>query len=89
MLAVPVIEMIAVVVITAVGGGWFLLREISSQLRTLRQELENKMDGGMKKLEDGQIDLGRQVAALGRQVARLEGLFDGLRRPLPEESRAA
>ena len=110
MLAVPVIEMIAVVVITAVGGGWFLLREISSQLRTLRQELENKMDGGMqqlgnrmdggmqqlenrmdgrmKQLEDGQIDLGRQVAALGRQVARLEGLFDGLRRPLPEESRA-
>ena len=63
--------------------------QISSQLRTLRQELENQMDGRMKKLEDGQIDLGRQVAALGRQVARLEGLFDGLRRPLPEESRAA
>ena len=94
------IEIIAGVAVTVIAGGWFLLREISSQLRTLRQELENKMDGGMqqlenkmdgrmKKLEDGQIDLGRQVAALGRQVARLEGLFDGLRHPLPEESRAA
>ena len=42
------------------------------------QKLENRL----RKLEDGQVDL-------GRQIARLEGLLDGLRSPLPEESRAA
>ena len=87
------LEIIAGVAVTVIGGGWFLLREISSQLRALRQELEEKMDSKiqqledrmdrrMQKLEDGQI-------ALGRQIARLKGLFDGLRQPLPEESRAA
>ena len=109
------LEIIAGVAVTVIGGGWLLLREISSQLRALRQELEEKMDsklqqledrmdgrmqkledrmdgrmqeledrmgGRMQKLEDGQI-------ALGRQIARLEGLFDGWRQPLPEEPRAA
>ena len=97
------LEIIAGFAVTVIGGGWFLLREISSQLRALRRELEEKMDskiqqledrmggrmqkledrmgGRMQKLEDGQI-------ALGRQIARLEGLFDGLRQPLPEEPKA-
>ena len=90
---VSLLEIIAGVAVTVIGGGWLLLREISSQLRALRQELEEKMDskiqqledrmdGRMQKLEDGQI-------ALGRQIARLEGLFEGLRQPLPEEPRAA
>ena len=73
---------IAGVAVTVIGIGWFLLREISSQLRALRQGFEEKMDSKIQQLEDGQI-------ALGRQIARLEGLFDGLRRPFPEKPRAA
>lgn len=105
------LEIIAGVAVTVIGGGWLLLREISSQLRALRQELEekmdsklqqlegrmdsklqqleNRMDGRMQKLEDGQKKLEDGQIALGRQIARLEGLFDGWRQPLPEEPRAA
>lgn len=101
------LEIIAGVAVTVIGGGWLLLREISSQLRSLRQELEekmdselqqlegrmdsklqqleNRMDGRMQKLEDGQKKLEDGQIALGRQIARLEGLFDGWRQPLPEE----
>ena len=90
------LEIIAGVAVTVIGGGWLLLREISSQLRALRQELEekmdsklqqleNRMDGRMQKLEDGQKKLEDGQIALGRQIARLEGLFDGWRQPLPEE----
>lgn len=53
------------------------------------QQLESRMDGRMQKLEDGQKKLEDGQIALGRQIARLEGLFDGLRRPLPEEPEAA
>ena len=97
---VSLLEIIAGVAVTVIGGGWLLLREISSQLRALRQELEEKMDskiqqledrmdGRMQKLEDGQKKLEDGQIALGRQIARLEGLFDGWRQPLPEEPRAA
>lgn len=97
---ISLLEIIAGVAVTVIVGGWFLFREISSQLRTVRQEVEDKIDSGLqrlenrmdqrmqklenrlRKLEDGQVDL-------GRQIARLEGLLDGLRSPLPEESRAA
>ena len=94
------LEIIAGVAVTVIGIGWFLLREISLQLRALRQELEEKMDSKLQRLEDrmdrrmqklgdGQKKLEDGLIALGRQIARLEGLFDGLRQPLPEESRAA
>ena len=94
------LEIIAGVAVTVIAGGWLLLREISAQLRALRQELEEKMDskiqqledrmdGRMQKLEDGQKKLEDGQIALGRQIARLEGLFDGLRQPLPEEPRTA
>ena len=97
---VSLLEIIAGVAVTVLGAGWFLLREISSQLRALRQELEEKMDrkiqqledrmdGRMRRLEDGQKKLEDGQIALGRQIARLEGLFDGLRQPLPEEPRTA
>lgn len=108
---VSLLEIIAGVAVTVLGAGWFLLREISSQLRALRQELEekmdrkiqqledrmdgrmqqleNRMDGRMRKLEDGQKKLEDGQIALGRQIARLEGLFDGWRQPLPEEPRTA
>ena len=97
------------------GSGWFLLREISSQLRALRRGLEEKMDskiqqlgdrmdGRMQKLEDrmgGRMQKledrmgGRMqrledgLAAMGRRIARLRGLSDGLRQPLREEPEVA
>ena len=75
------------IVATVTAGGWVILHSISSQLGALRLELESKIDAvddrlslRMQKLEDGQIDL-------GRQIARLEGML--IRRLSSEEPQPA
>ena len=81
------IGLIFSIVATVTAGGWVILHSVSSQLNALRLELESKIDavddrlgGRMQKLEDGQIDL-------GRQIARLEGMLT--RRPSSEEPQPA
>ena len=77
------------------AGGWVILHSVSSQLSALRLELESKIDAvdnrlegrmqqmesRMQKLEDGQINL-------GRQIARLEGMLS-FRLPSSEEPQPA
>ena len=84
---IAVIGLIFSIVATVTAGGWVILHSVSSQLNALRLELESKIDavdnrlgGRMQKLEDGQIDL-------GRQIARLEGMLT--RRPSSEEPQPA
>ena len=81
------IGLIFSIVATVTAGGWVILHSVSSQLNALRLELESKIDavdnrlgGRMQKLEDGQIDL-------GRQIARLEGMLT--RRPSSKEPQPA
>ena len=57
---------------------------LSVRMQKLEDRMEGRMDrmeGRMQKLEDGQIDL-------GRQIARLEGMLS-LRRPSSEEPQPA
>ena len=84
---IAMIGLIFSIVATVTAGGWVILHSVSSQLNALRLELESKIDavdnrlgGRMQKLEDGQIDL-------GRQIARLEGMLT--RRPSSEEPQPA
>ena len=84
---IAMIGLIFSIVATVTAGGWVILHSVSSQLNALRLGLESKIDavdnrlgGRMQKLEDGQIDL-------GRQIARLEGMLS--RRPSSEEPQPA
>ena len=83
---IAMIGLIFSVVATMTTGGWVILHAISSQLRALRLELENKIDAvdnrsvaRMQKLEDrmeGRMQkLEDGQTSLGRQIARLEGML--------------
>ena len=92
---IAMIGLIFGIVATVTAGGWVILHSITSQLSALRLELESKIDAvdnrlegrmqqmesRMQKLEDGQINL-------GRQIARLEGMLS-FRRPSSEEPQPA
>ena len=92
---IAMIGLIFSIVATVTAGGWVILHSVSSQLSALRLELESKIDAvdnrlegrmqqmesRMQKLEDGQINL-------GRQIARLEGMLS-FRLPSSEEPQPA
>lgn len=67
---------------TMIGGGWFLLHQISSQFHALRHELENKIEATenrsndrMQKLEDRMESRMQQLE--NRVESRMQKLEDG------------